>query len=90
MSECERRVAALVAVGHRSREVADALGVRLTRVETHLSSAYRKLGVRTRTELALLLVAGRRRRRALVQSTALKACGFPRFRANEHRPTLGT
>jgi DNA-binding CsgD family transcriptional regulator len=48
----ERRVAELVAQGRTNREVAEALFLSEHTVESHLSSAYRKLGVRSRTELA--------------------------------------
>jgi DNA-binding NarL/FixJ family response regulator len=46
------RVANLVAEGRTNREVAAALVVTERTVETHLSHIYRKLGVRSRTELA--------------------------------------
>ena len=48
----ERQVAALVASGHTNREVAADLCMGLRTVEAHLSSIYRKLGVRSRSELA--------------------------------------
>ncbi len=48
----ERRVAELVAAGRTNREVADHLFVTVRAVEVHLTSTYRKLGVRSRTELA--------------------------------------
>ncbi|HXJ62698.1 MAG TPA: helix-turn-helix transcriptional regulator, partial [Actinomycetota bacterium] len=48
----ERRVAELVAQGMTNREVAEALFVSEHTVESHLSSVYRKLAVRSRTELA--------------------------------------
>jgi DNA-binding CsgD family transcriptional regulator len=52
LTETERRVASLVAEGLSNREVADLLFVSVRTVEGHLSGAYRKLGVRSRTELA--------------------------------------
>jgi DNA-binding CsgD family transcriptional regulator len=52
LTETERRVASLVAEGLSNREVADRLFVSVRTVEGHLSGAYRKLGVRSRTELA--------------------------------------
>jgi DNA-binding CsgD family transcriptional regulator len=52
LTERERRVASLVAEGLSNREVADRLFVSVRTVEWHLSGAYRKLGVRSRTELA--------------------------------------
>ena len=50
----ERRVAELVALGRRNGEVAVALGLGAKSVEAHLTRIYRKLGVRSRTELAAL------------------------------------
>jgi DNA-binding CsgD family transcriptional regulator len=54
----ERRVAALVAVGKTNRETAASLGVSPKTVEWTLTRVYSKLGVRSRTELAVL-AAGR-------------------------------
>jgi len=48
----ETRVAVLVAQGARSRDVATALFVSERTVESHLAAVYRKLGLRSRTELA--------------------------------------
>jgi DNA-binding CsgD family transcriptional regulator len=52
LTEAERRVAVLVAEGHTNREVAAALFVTEHTVEAALTRAYRKLGVRSRAELA--------------------------------------
>jgi DNA-binding CsgD family transcriptional regulator len=52
LTAAERRVAALVAEGRTNREVATALFLTENTVERHLSHAYAKLGVRSRTELA--------------------------------------
>jgi len=52
LTAAERRVAALVVEGRTNREVAAALFLAERTVETHLSHAYAKLGVRSRTELA--------------------------------------
>lgn len=49
----ERDVCELVAAGRTNREVAAALFLSPRTVEHHLRSAYRKLGVRSRTELAV-------------------------------------
>ena len=51
----ERQIAALVAGGATNREVAAGVFLSTKTVEKHLSSVYRKLGVRSRTELARLL-----------------------------------
>lgn len=52
LTESERRIAALVGEGRSNREVAAALFLTEHTVETALSRVYRKLGVRSRTELA--------------------------------------
>ena len=52
LTPTERRVAELVAEGHTNREVADQLFLSAKTVAAHLTSAYAKLGVRSRTELA--------------------------------------
>lgn len=51
LTTAERQVAGLVASGRTNREVAAELYMGLRTVETHLSAAYRKLGVRSRSEL---------------------------------------
>jgi DNA-binding CsgD family transcriptional regulator len=48
----ERRVADLAAGGMSNREIAQSLFVTTRTVETHLSSAYRKLGIESRSDLA--------------------------------------
>jgi DNA-binding CsgD family transcriptional regulator len=55
LTESERRIAALVAEGRTNREVADALFLTEHTVETALTRVYRKLGVRSRAELAVRL-----------------------------------
>lgn len=52
LTEAERRIAALVAEGRTNREVAAALFLTVRSVETALTRIYRKLGVRSRSELA--------------------------------------
>jgi DNA-binding CsgD family transcriptional regulator len=62
LSETERRIAQLVASGRSNKEISSALSVSVKTVEWNLSKVYRKLGVRSRTELATLLSpAGSRR-----------------------------
>jgi DNA-binding CsgD family transcriptional regulator len=52
LTPTEDRVAALVATGRTNREVADELFVSVHTVEANLKRIYRKLGIRSRTELA--------------------------------------
>ena len=49
----ERKIARMVANGLSNREIADQLFLSQKTVEAHLSRAYRKLGVSSRTQLAL-------------------------------------
>ena len=58
LTSAERRVAALVADGRTNREVAAQLFITTGTVEVHLTRIYRKLGVRSRTELARLAAQG--------------------------------
>jgi DNA-binding CsgD family transcriptional regulator len=51
LTAAEQRVADLVAEGHTNPEIAAELFMGLRTVEAHLSRVYRKLGVRSRTEL---------------------------------------
>lgn len=55
LTPSETRVAELAAGGASNREIAQALFVTTKTVEVHLTSAYRKLGARRRTDLARLL-----------------------------------
>ena len=52
LTATERRVAELVAAGRTNREVAGELVVSVRTVESTLTKAYAKLGIRSRTELA--------------------------------------
>ena len=58
LSETERRIATLVAVGRTNEEVGDRLFLSPKTVEWTLTKIYRKLGVRSRTELAAKLASG--------------------------------
>jgi DNA-binding NarL/FixJ family response regulator len=51
-------VAALVAAGRTNREVAAELFTTVGTVEVHLTRIYRKLGLRSRTELARQVAEG--------------------------------
>jgi DNA-binding NarL/FixJ family response regulator len=55
LTAAEQRVAGLIAAGATNRDAAAALFVSVRTVETHVASIYRKLGVRTRAELARTL-----------------------------------
>ncbi len=48
----EQRVITLVGAGKTSREVASDLFMSVRTVDSHLGHIYRKLGLRSRTELA--------------------------------------
>jgi DNA-binding CsgD family transcriptional regulator len=52
LSETEQRVADVVALGLTNKEVAERLFMSVKTVESNLRRIYRKLGVRSRTELA--------------------------------------
>jgi DNA-binding CsgD family transcriptional regulator len=52
LTQTEHAVAEAVAAGRTNREVATELSMGLRTVEAHLSAIYRKLGVRSRSELA--------------------------------------
>jgi DNA-binding NarL/FixJ family response regulator len=55
LSDAEWHVARLAAAGRRNREIAAELYLSVRTVESHLSSVFSKLGVRSRTELAAVL-----------------------------------
>jgi DNA-binding CsgD family transcriptional regulator len=58
LTSTERRVAALVARGMKNREIAEALYMSVATVEAHLTRMYRKLDIRSRSDLALLIGRG--------------------------------
>ncbi|WP_337192246.1 AAA family ATPase [Streptomyces sp. HUCO-GS316] len=51
LSEAERRVAELAALGHTNREISQMLYITVSTVEQHLTRVYRKLGITRRTDL---------------------------------------
>jgi DNA-binding CsgD family transcriptional regulator len=55
LTASEKRVADLAATGDTNRDIAQALYVTPKTVEVHLSNTYRKLGIRSRRELATAL-----------------------------------
>ena len=58
LTSAEQRVAALVAQGLKNREVAAQLFTTVATVEAHLTRIYRKLGIRSRTQLARAVADG--------------------------------
>ncbi|TDE02564.1 helix-turn-helix transcriptional regulator [Jiangella asiatica] len=58
LTDAEHRIAALVASGKRNREIAAELFVSVRTVEAHLGRIFRKLGIRSRTELTSMVVSG--------------------------------
>ena len=59
LTPSERRIAAMAADGLSNREIAQALFVTLRTVEMHLSNAFRKLDISTRTQLPEALAGSR-------------------------------
>jgi DNA-binding CsgD family transcriptional regulator len=57
LTDAERRVAGLIAAGATNRDAAAALFVSKRTVDAHVASIYRKLGIRTRAELARRIAA---------------------------------
>jgi DNA-binding NarL/FixJ family response regulator len=58
LSETERRIATLVAMGRTNEQVGERLFLSPKTVEWSLTKIYRKLRVRSRTELAAKLASG--------------------------------
>jgi DNA-binding NarL/FixJ family response regulator len=56
LTPSERRIAELAAHGPTNREIAQALFVTPRTVEVHLTNAYRKLGISSRSQLATALI----------------------------------
>ncbi|HEV2342459.1 MAG TPA: AAA family ATPase [Actinocrinis sp.] len=71
LTGAERRCAELAAAGATNREIAAALFVSVKTVEATLSRSYRKLGVRSRTQLARILTD------TGLASAALASIGLP-------------
>ena len=59
LTATESQIAELVVCGRRNREIANELFVSVATVEAHLTRIYRKLHVRSRTELARVVQAER-------------------------------
>jgi DNA-binding NarL/FixJ family response regulator len=58
LTATERRVAGLVADGRKNREIAKLLFMSVATVEAHLTRIYRKLDLRSRSELTRLVAEG--------------------------------
>ncbi|RKS96947.1 regulatory LuxR family protein [Streptomyces sp. 3211.6] len=58
LSDAERRVAALAAVGHSNREIGRELFITVSTVEQHLTRVYRKLRISRRADLPAELPLG--------------------------------
>lgn len=58
LTVAEREVADLLLAGHSTQEIAAARGTAERTVSNQIQSIYRKVGVRSREELALRLLAG--------------------------------
>jgi len=60
LTKTERHIVALVADGRTNHEIGERLRMSPKTVEWNLTKIYRKLNVRSRTELAVLFVKARR------------------------------
>ncbi len=58
LTAAESRIAALVAQGRKNREIGQALFMSVATVEAHLTRIYRKLDIRSRSELTRLVADG--------------------------------
>jgi DNA-binding CsgD family transcriptional regulator len=58
LTPAETRIAALVAQGMKNREIGQALYMSVGTVEAHLTRTYRKLGIRSRSELTRWVAEG--------------------------------
>ena len=58
LTATEARVVGLLVQGYGDGQISAELAISLRTLEGHLADVYRKLGLRSRTELALLLGAG--------------------------------
>jgi signal transduction histidine kinase len=72
LTETERAVAHLAAQGLNSRVVADRLRMPRTAARSHLRQVFRKLGVRSRVELALVIEQGAAKARTLAAVDAAR------------------
>jgi DNA-binding CsgD family transcriptional regulator len=59
LTPAEHRVATLASVGHSNREIAEQLYITLRTVETHLTHAFQKLDITSRSQLPAAMTAAR-------------------------------
>jgi DNA-binding NarL/FixJ family response regulator len=59
LTDRQREVAELVAQGLSNEEIAGRLFLSLATVKSHLTASMRRLGIRSRTELAILVTRER-------------------------------
>lgn len=59
LSDSEQRVAELAGSGHTNREISQRLHITVSTVEQHLTRVYRKLGVKSRSELPPTVLTGK-------------------------------
>lgn len=59
LTDAEQNVVAVVAQGLSNRETAEILNCSVRTVESHLTSTYRKLGIKRRTQLPVLIAQAR-------------------------------
>ena len=85
LSPQELQVALRVAEGATNREAAEALFVTTKTVEFHLGNVYRKLAIRSRTELARLVVARRGGAEDADVGRVASKLGIPRARCRRRR-----
>jgi DNA-binding CsgD family transcriptional regulator len=81
LTPSERRVAKMAAEGPTNREIAQALFVTPKTVEVHLSSVYRKLGIRSRSQLSAALAEPARAPEPVAANSSTR----PRFPAADSR-----
>lgn len=65
LTSTEQRVADAVARGLTNQQIADALGMAVQTVKNHLSTIFVKLGVTSRTQLAIQIINSEQDRRGV-------------------------
>jgi DNA-binding NarL/FixJ family response regulator len=73
LSAAETRVLAELAIGRSNREIATSRGTSLRTITNQVSAVFRKLGVRSRSELVLLLSGGKAQEGASERSRGFRA-----------------